>query len=168
MFTNVRSWVIVTGRQRQRWTRRSGKSVESWERIVEERRAREHTERSLKRKQDGGRRVGWAGGREGGWNADDTQRGAGSTRQVATPQDSRRRFLRRRSRPNRRLNDGVVSWFLPYRTRTTTAIPGDDNHGVLPRRLRELRSPRGHGRSTARHASHTVCIRRVSQSFLYA
>lgn len=36
------------------------------ERIVEKRRAREHTERSLKRKQDGGRRVGWAGGREGG------------------------------------------------------------------------------------------------------
>lgn len=42
------------------------RTLRAGERIVEKAVPREHTERSLKRKQDGGRRVGWAGGREGG------------------------------------------------------------------------------------------------------
>lgn len=44
------------------------------------------------------------------------------------------------------------------------ATPGNDNHGVFPRCLRELRPPRGHGRPAARHESRAVCIRRVSSS----
>lgn len=54
------------GTERERKEERERERVGQDQKIEITQRAGEHTERSPKRKQDGGRRVGRAGGREGG------------------------------------------------------------------------------------------------------